>query len=119
VLVVLLPACRGQVDSLVSDVEPRPHLVRVVAGGLPGAQEPLQLGHRRRRGGAPRLLPARRPGAAPGPGEPGHERHAAWRGENTDKPSHVREERNKRTGGRSIMHHEDDVTDVLLTCGFV
>ncbi len=62
-------------DSLVSDVEPRPHFVCVVAGRLAGAQEPLQLGHRQVRGDALGVLSVRRPGAAPGPGEPGHERH--------------------------------------------
>lgn len=64
-------------NSLVSDVEPRPHFVRVVAGRLARAQQPLQLGHAqvRRRFG---VFPARRPGAAPGPGEPGHERHLFW-----------------------------------------
>lgn len=65
-------------DSLVSDVEPRPHFVCVVAGGLPGAQQPLQLGHRQDRGDALGVFPVRRPGAAPRPGEPGHERHLIW-----------------------------------------
>lgn len=62
-------------DSLVSDVEPRPHFVRVVTGGFPRVQEPLQLRHAEGTGDPVRVLPVRRPGAAPGPGEPGHESH--------------------------------------------
>lgn len=73
-------------DSLVSDVEPRPHFVCVVAGGLPGAQQPLQLGHRQDRGDALGVFPVRRPGAAPGPGEPGHERHLIWNNSGEKNP---------------------------------
>ena len=61
--------------SLVANVEPRPHLIRVVTGGFPRVQEALQLGHGQDRRDALRVLPVRTPGAAPGPGEPGHERH--------------------------------------------
>ena len=61
--------------SLVSDVEPRPHFVGMVTRRLARVEEPLQLGHARDRGGALAVLSVRGPGAAPGPGEPGHERH--------------------------------------------
>lgn len=68
-----------QVNSLVSNIESRPHFICVVAGGLAGVEEPLQLGHAQVRGDALRVLSVRRPGAAPGPGEPGHERHFPWK----------------------------------------
>lgn len=63
------------VNSLISDVEPRPHFVCVVTGCFARVQQPLQLGHAQGTGDALGVFPAWRPGAAPGPGEPGHERH--------------------------------------------
>lgn len=62
-------------DSLVSDVEPRPHFVCVVTGGFARVQEPLQLRDAQVSGDPIRVFSVWRPGAAPGPGEPGHERH--------------------------------------------
>lgn len=70
------PLSRGDyVNSLISNVQPWPHFVRMVTGRLARAEEPLQLGHAQVRGGAFGVLSVRRPGAAPGPREPGHERH--------------------------------------------
>lgn len=62
-------------NSLIPDIEPRPHFICVVAGGFPRAQEPLQFRHGQGRRDALAVLSVRRPGAAPGPGEPGHKRH--------------------------------------------
>lgn len=62
-------------NSLISNVEPWPHFVCMVTGRFARVEEPLQLGHAQIRGGAFGVLSVRRPGAAPGPREPGHERH--------------------------------------------
>lgn len=47
----------------------------MVAGSFARAQQPLQLGHGQQRGHALGVFSVRGPGAAPGPGEPGHKRH--------------------------------------------
>lgn len=65
----------GYVNSLVSYIEPWPHFVCMVTGGFARVKEPLQLGHGQVRGGAFGVFSVWRPGAAPGPREPGHERH--------------------------------------------
>lgn len=62
-------------NLLISDIEPRPHFICVVTGCFAGAQQPLQLGHGQSRRDALAVLSVRRPGAAPGPREPGHKRH--------------------------------------------
>lgn len=51
----------------------------MVAGCLARVEQPLQLGHGQDRGGAFGVLSVRRPGAAPGPREAGHERHLSWK----------------------------------------
>lgn len=51
----------------------------MVTGCFPRAQQLLQLGHGQGRGDALRVFSVRRPGAAPGPGEPGHERHLVYK----------------------------------------
>ena len=64
--------------SLVSDIKSWPHFIGMVAGSLAGVQQPLQLGHGQDRRHALRVFSVRGPGAAPGPREPGHERHLIW-----------------------------------------
>lgn len=72
---LVISCLRGDVNSLISNVEPWPDFVCVVAGRFARAEEPLQLGHAQLRRGAFGVFSVRRPGAAPGPREPGHERH--------------------------------------------
>lgn len=62
-------------NSLIPDVESWPYFICVVTGGLARAQQPLQFGHGQGRRDALAVLSVRRPGAAPGPREPGHKRH--------------------------------------------